>query len=150
MSGTLSRPAAIPEWSPARLYLVVSGVFLLVVAAAGFTIERSFPLSVSEFRAQESAHILGVLETNGWHNLAAVFSGSLALAFALRPEWARAGALFKGALYVAVTASLAIWGEETFRVATNLADQLVHASLALGGLITGVLTPRSGLDRPPG
>lgn len=150
MSATLSHPAGTLDRSPARIYLVVSGVFLLAVAAAGFTVDRSFPFTIAEFRAQEAAHIFGILETNGWHNLAALGSGTLALGFAVRPEWARAGALSKGTLYVAVTASLAIWGEETFRVATNLADQLVHATLAVGGLVSGFLTPSSRRAGPAG
>ncbi len=130
-------------WSPARIYLVASGVFLLVTSTAGFMMNRSFPIGAVEFRSAESHHIFGVLETNGWHNLAGLIGALLALGFAVRPEWSRFGALYKGWSYVGVTAALAIWSGDTFRVASNNADQVVHASLAAGGLITGFLTPRS-------
>ena len=139
------RPAsALPRpWSPARIYLVTSGVFLLVTSTAGFLIDRTFPIGAEEFRSAGSHHVFGVLETNGWHNLAGLVGAFLALAFAVRPQWSRFGALFKGWIYVGVTAALAIWGGHTFWVASNNADQVVHAALAVGGLITGFLTPRS-------
>ncbi len=145
-----TRPMAVsPEravrqaWSPARIYLVASGVFLLVTSTAGFMINRTFPIGAAEFRSAESHHVFGVLETNGWHNLAGLIGALLALGFAVRPQWSRFGALFKGWSYVGVTAALAIWSGDTFWVASNNADQVVHASLAVGGLLTGFLTPRS-------
>ncbi len=130
-------------WSPARIYLVASGVFLLITSTAGFMINRSFPIGAAEFRSTESHHVFGILETNGWHNLLGVIGALLALGFAIRPQWSRFGALFKGWIYVGVTAALAIWSGDTFWVASNNADQVVHASLAVGGLVTGFLTPRS-------
>lgn len=131
------------EWSPARLYLVTSAVFLLVTGTAGFIINHSFPFGASEVDAAGSAHIFGIFETNGWHNLAAVLSGIAALGFAARAEWAPAGALIKGGIYVVVTVSVAFWGGETFWIASNAADQMVHATLAVGGIVTGLLTRRS-------
>ena len=128
------------DWSPARIYLVVSGVFLLVVAAVGFAVNSAFPVGADEVGVAGSGHIFGIFETNGWHNLAAVISGVIALGFAARPEWARLGALLKGAMYVAVTTGVAIWGGEAFWIAVNAADQVVHASLAAAGLVTGLLT----------
>ncbi|HEX2090460.1 MAG TPA: DUF4383 domain-containing protein [Actinomycetota bacterium] len=136
-------PAVRQAWSPARIYLVASGVFLLVTSTAGFMINRTFPIGAEEFRSAESHHVFGVLETNGWHNLLGVIGALLALGFAIRPQWSRFGALFKGWIYVGVTAAVAIWSGDTFWVASNDADQVVHATLAVGGLITGFLTPRS-------
>jgi len=130
----------VARWSAARLYLVISGLTLLVLSAIGFSLDASFPTSPEAVRNTEPAYILGLLETNGWHNLAGVLSAALALGFALRPEWAITGALFKGALYVIVTASIALAGGETFLLASNDADQVVHASLAVGGLATGAAT----------
>ena len=130
------------KWSPARIYLVASGILLLVLAAAGFAVNRTFPIGMHEFQAAGSGHILGLLETNGWHNLAGVISGVVALGFALKPEWARVGALLKGAFYVVVTTSIALWGGDTFWIASNGPDQVIHGSLAVGGLLTGWLTPK--------
>ena len=130
-------------WSPARVYLVASGVFLLIVAAAGFALNTAFPIGAQEARSAESDHIFGILETNGWHNLAGLISGVVALGFAARPEWARLGALLKGAFYVAVTSGIALWGGPTFWIASNAADQVVHATLAVGGLAACLLTRSS-------
>jgi hypothetical protein len=130
-------------WSPARIYLVVSGLMLVGAAVAGFALTTSFPGSAEGVRAADNPHIYGILETNGWHNLASLVSGSLSLTFALRPEWARAGALFKGSMYTVVTASIAIWGPEVFLLASNTADQVVHGSLAATGLATGLATRRA-------
>jgi hypothetical protein len=129
-------------WSPARIYLVVSGAFLVVASAIGFTLDSSFPTSAETVRATSPEHIYGVLATNGWHNLSGLLSGLAALAFALKPEWARTGALFKGVIYVFVTTSIAIWGGETFLIASNAGDQVVHATLAVTGLGAGLVTPK--------
>jgi hypothetical protein len=150
VASTGLRPETRP-WSPARLYLVISGTFLVVVAGLGFLFDASFPTAADQVGREGSAHILGIFETNGWHNLNGVISGLLALGFATRPGWARLGALFKGWLYVAVTASIAIWGPETFLIASNAADQVLHGSLAVTGLVAGYATPRAlrvGREQP--
>ncbi|HVE92490.1 MAG TPA: DUF4383 domain-containing protein [Actinomycetota bacterium] len=128
-----------PAWSPARVYLVGSGVLLLVLTVAGFAVSTAFPTARDQV-ASGSEHIFGVFETNGWHNVAALFSAVVAFGFALRPEWSRTGALVKGAAYVVVTAAIALSGDDTFLVASNNADQVIHGSLAVGGLLSGLLT----------
>lgn len=130
-------------WSPARVYLVATGLFLIGAAAAGFGVSTSFPTTAEAARAAEDAHIYGIFETNGWHNLSSGFSGVISLAFAARPRWARTGAFVKATLYALVTISIAIWGAETFLLASNAADQVVHASLAVAGLGAALATPRS-------
>jgi hypothetical protein len=132
----------VQAWSPARIYLVVSGVFLVAVSVVGFVVNSTFPIGADEVGTAGSGYTLGVFETNGWHNLAGLVSGIVALGFALKPEWARVGALLKGTLYVIVTTSIAIWGGETFWLASNTADQIVHGTLAVTGLAAGLATPR--------
>ena len=137
---TLSHTAkAAAQWSPARIYLVASGMLLLLLAVAGFAINTTFPTDPSRVHPT-SDHIFGILETNGWHNLAGTLSGIVALGFATRANWSRLGALVKGVFYVAVTGAIAIWGGETFWLASNAADQVVHAMLAVGGLTTAAVT----------
>ncbi len=133
---------AAVQWSPARIYLVGSGIFLVVLAAAGFAVNTSFPTDAGQV-STTSDHVFGVLETNGWHNLAGLVSGVVALGFGLGPEWARIGALVKGTAYVVITSSIAIDGGDGFLIASNAADQVVHASLAIGGLATAAMIPRS-------
>ena len=129
-------------WSPARLYLVISGVLLLVIGSVGFLYDNDFATSAEAVRNTEHGHLFGIFATNGWHNLAGLASGSLALGLAIRPEWARTGALIKGFMYVVVTSALAIWDGPTFWVALNTADQILHGSLAVTGLLCGFATPR--------
>lgn len=135
------------RWSPARWYLVISGVLLLILAAVGFAYSRAFPTDPDAV-AEGTAKALGILLTNGWHNLAGLLSGIVALGFALRPGWARTGALVKGWFYVGVTTSLLAVNAETFLLGSNWADQLIHASLAVGGLAAGLLTPRARRTPP--
>lgn len=129
-------------WSPARVYLVVSGTFLVAAAVTGFGYSTSFPSSAEAVREAHNPHIYGIFETNGWHNLSSLVSGTISLAFALRPQWARTGAFVKGTLYSVVTIAIALVGPETFLLASNGADQVVHASLAVAGLAAAAATPR--------
>jgi hypothetical protein len=140
---TEARSSAV-TWSPARVYLVVSGVFLVGAALTGFGLSTSFPTSANAVHSADNPHIYGIFETNGWHNLGALISGAISLAFAVRPEWARTGAFVKGSMYAVVTLSIALWGPETFLLASNTADQIVHGSLAVAGLAAAGATPRRG------
>ncbi len=144
-----ARRSKAEEWSPARIYLVASGIFLIVIASAGFATNAVFPTDTTAVDAN-SEHIFGIFETNGWHNLAGMISAAVALGFAARPEWERLGALVKGYAYVAVTAGIAIWGGETFLVASNFADQILHGTLAVTGLVAGYMTRRRAAPRSSG
>lgn len=141
MATTAGR-AAGRNWSPARVYLVVTGLLLVGGAIAGFRLGNSFPTTADAAHSVENPHIYGIFETNGWHNVSTLVSGTISLAFALRPRWARTGALAKGTLYAAVTISIAVWGPETFLLASNTADQIVHGSLAVTAFAAAAATPR--------
>ncbi len=130
------------RWSPARLYLVISGAFLVVAGLTGFTVDASFPTSPSG--VHPVLDDAGVFATNGWHNVTGLVSGLISLAFATRPEWARTGAFVKGGIYVVATTAFQIWGGETFLIAVNGADQILHATLAVAGIATALATPRTG------
>jgi len=47
--------------------------------------------------------------------------------------------------HVGITVSLMLWDPSTFWLASNAADQVVHAASAIGGVAAGLLTrpPRS-------
>jgi hypothetical protein len=130
----------VQEWSPARIYLVASGIFLLAIGLAGLALNRSFPTSTGAVDAAGSGWLFGVLQTNGWHSVAALFSSAAALGFAAKSQWARFGAMAKGVFYVAVTTSLFITEPSTFLLVSNAGDQVVHASLAIGGIATALAT----------
>src|SRR5947209_7348220 len=133
--------ATAQDWSPARIYLVASGILLLILGFAGLAVNRSFPTSPGTVTSAGSGWLFGALQTNGWHSVAALGSGAVALGFAIRAEWARMGAIVKGLFYISVTTSLFITAPSTFLLVSNAADQFVHASLAIGGIATAWLTP---------
>ena len=123
--------------TPARLYLLVSGGYLLVVGVVGFGLDASFPTSSAEVAASHG-HLFGIFETNGWHNLGAVGLGLSALVVAIgRPGHSAVVAVLSGAANAGVFLLFAGWEPATFLVASNAADQVVHATLAVGGLTVG-------------
>lgn len=128
-------------WTPARVFLLAGGTWLLVLGLVGFAVSSSFPIGAAEAETSDSAHIFGIFETNGWHNLAAVLIAAAALPVSfLRPAWSRPVALAIGAIHVAVTAALFIWEPSTFWMASNTADQVVHATYAVLGIGSAAAT----------
>jgi hypothetical protein len=123
-------------WSPAHLYLLISGVGLIVIGAAGLIYNQSFGLGADV----HGDAVFGILQTNGWHSLAGLLGGMTALAFAAKPEWARFAALSLGVTFVIVTIALVIWEPSSFRIASNTADNVVHALLGIGGIASAVAT----------
>ena len=120
-------------------YLAASGLFLLVAGLVGFTLDLSFPTSSADV-AHSHGHIFGVLETNGWHNLAAVGIGLPSVLIAMwRPNLTSATCLVTGVMNGAVFCAFAFWGPETFLVASNSGDQVLHAVLAVGGMGVGIV-----------
>ena len=131
------------RWTPARIFLAVSAAFHIPVALAGFVIDRSFPIGAGEARRGSSEHLFGVFETNGWHTFGALVVGVVSLYFALRPRAARQAALALGISHVGLFVSLLVWDPSTFWIASNAADQFIHASTAIGGIATALwTTPR--------
>ena len=130
-------------WSPARVFMAVSAVFHIPVAVAGFVYDRTFPIGPGAAASAGGAHVFGVFETNGWHTLGALLVGAVSLYYVLRPRGARDGALALGLFHVGLFASLVLWEPSTFWIASNAADQAIHASTAVGGIGSALLTARS-------
>jgi hypothetical protein len=124
-------------WSPARVYLVLAGIYLVILGGAGFFYDASFPTSTGTVGHD---HIFGVFETNGWHNVAGLLFGVIALAFLARPERARLGALVVGLPNAIVFVAFALWDPRSFLIASNGADQVVHALLGFGGIVAALAT----------
>ena len=135
------------SWSPARVYLAMSGAWHLVLAVGGFFVDQTFPTSVAAARTGPSEHVFGIFETNGWHTLGAAIIAVVATFFAIYPTRAREAALAIGAFHVPLTLSLIFWEPHTFLIASNDADQIVHASSAILGLAAGLAT-RPHTHRP--
>ena len=130
-------------WTPARVFMAVSTVWHLFLGIAGFAYDRTFPIGSKAAATAGSEYVFGIFETNGWHTSAALILGVVSLYYWLRPAGAREGALAIGIFHVGVVVSLIVWEPSTFWLASNFADQVVHTSTAVGGIATGLLTPKT-------
>ena len=137
------RSAMTGHWTPARVFMLIAAVWHLGLGSIGFLYDASFPVGAEAARSGEPAHIFGVFETNGWHNAAAFGLGSITLYFALRPARARPAALVIGLAHVGLTLAWVVWDPTMFWIASNTADQFVHASTAIGGVVSGLVSSRS-------
>jgi preprotein translocase subunit SecG len=138
--------APVGEWSPARVYLAVAGAYLIVVGIAGFLIQRSFPIGAAEVESAGSAEVFGVFETNGWHNLAALVFGIVAVYFLIRPDRAAFGALIVGVPNAFVAIVFALADPKTFWFASNGADSVAHVLLGAGGIAAALMSRSSTSD----
>lgn len=134
------------KWSPARIFLTASAIWHLPLGIAGLLYNQSFPIGSQATANSESAYVFGIFETNGWHSLAALVLGVASAYFAIRNEKVRQVALVFGIFHVGIVISLVVQDPSTFWLASNTADQVVHTSTAVGGIFSGLLTSRQGLD----
>lgn len=132
-----------PTWTPARIFMLLAAVWHLLLGVAGFLYDRTFPVGSGAAADADSGHIFGIFLTNGWHSLAALLLGLVALAFTLKPRRARDAALIIGLFHVGLVLALTLWEPETFWIASNGADQIVHLSTAVGGILCGLATPQA-------
>ena len=123
--------------------MLLAAAWHLLLGVAGFFYDRTFPIGSGAAAHADSDHIFGVFLTNGWHSLAAVLLGVIALFFTLKPRRAREAALIIGLVHLGLVLALAFWEPETFWIASNGADQIVHLSTAVGGILCGLATSRS-------
>lgn len=128
------------EWGSARIYLALAGFYLVVIGLLGFVEDRTFPTSPDEVNASGTAYALGVFETNGWHNLAGLVFGAIALYFLLRTDRYRLGALIVGVPNALVFVTFELADPATFLFASNGADNVVHALLGFGGIAAALLS----------
>ncbi|MFN2525173.1 MAG: DUF4383 domain-containing protein [Actinomycetota bacterium] len=138
-----SSVAYVSEWTPARVFLVISALWHIPLALAGFVYDRTFPIGADAAARAPSELVFGAFETNGWHTLAALIVGVVSLYYVLRPRHAREAALGLGLGHVGLVIMLILWDPSTFWIASNTADQVVHSSTAVGGIISGLLTART-------
>jgi len=133
-------PAPTEPWSPARMFMLVSAIYHLPLGIIGLLYDQTFPIGTADARRAASEHIFGIFETNGWHSLAALALGVVSLYFVMRPRGARAAALAIGVFHVGIVVSLIAWPPETFWLASNGADQIIHSFTAIAGIGAALLT----------
>lgn len=149
MTITLERAVTAPadRWTPARWFLLGVAITHLPLGVGGLFVNSSFPIGAEAARDGDSGILFGVFETNGWHSLAALSLGVLAAWIVFRPEPARRVALALGVFHVALVVQFAIWDPRNLWIASNGADQIVHASTAVGGIVSGLLTRPTRSER---
>ena len=128
------------DWTPVRIFMLVAAIVHVPLGIIGLLSNQAFPVGARAAAAAGSERLFGILETNGWHSLAALGVGLIATYFTIVPRGARDAALMIGVLHVGIVASLAIWDPSTFWFASNGADQVVHMSTAIGGIGSALLT----------
>ena len=124
-----------------RAFCVLAGGFLFLdtIAALVFT---DFDLSVGDNLPHESWTF--VFAFNTWHHLLHLVTSSILLVAATRRDWAPAGALAFGAVYVVLAPAGFIDGDDAFNLFYSATrENLVHAALALQGVGFGVLGLRA-------
>lgn len=126
------------EWPAARVWMLASAMWHLPLGIIGLIVDRTFPIGVEAARSAHSEHIFGVFETNGWHSAAALLLGIISTYYLVRSRGAARAALGIGLFHVGIVASLELWSPETFWLASNLADQFVHATTAVTGIAVGL------------
>lgn len=89
---TTSRGTAV-----SRAYLWIWGAMMVVLGIGSLIANPDFGTGQNV----KVGHLFGVLEVNGWHGLAGLVSGIVALAFAPSRRWAHVGAI-----YIALTSGL--------------------------------------------
>jgi len=133
--------------------MLAAAVWHLPLGILGFVYDQTFPVGATAAEGASSEHVLGIFETNGWHSLAALLLGIITAYFTMYPRRARDAALIIGLLHVGIVAALVVWHPSTFWLASNGADQVVHASTAIGGIASALLTRPRGSETatpPPG
>ena len=132
----------ISEMTPARLYLIVAGIYLVITGVAGFIVDQSFPVGAAA-RTGDSGMIFGIFETNGWHSLAGLSFGVIALYFYFAlPHLAHIGVLIVAVPNAIVAIVFALEDPRTFWFASNGADAVVHTVLGVGGIVAAALTTK--------
>lgn len=131
--------------------MLVSTLYHLPLGIAGLIYDQTFPVGASAAERAGSELVFGIFETNGWHSVAALGLGIISVYFTFYPRRARDAAFAIGLFHVGIFASLVIWEPSTFWLASNLADQVVHTSTAVGGIASALLTkPRKSEPAPSG
>jgi hypothetical protein len=131
------------RWTPARVFLLVSAAYHLLLGIVGLAIDRTFPLSPHAAASAGSEHIFGIFETNGWHSVLAVLLGVVSAYFAVRPRHAREVALAVGVSQAFAAIALALQDPSNVLLAANGADQVIHTLTAVAGIGSALLTRRT-------
>lgn len=145
--GRLADRGRTDRLSPAQLYLWIWGALLLVLAIAGMVANRSFATGDQV----QTGHLFGVLETNGWHNLAGLFTAVVSLTFAGSRRWSRLVAAATGGGQVLVAALFALSGNGSVifgLVPVDTADNIfVHLLPGLWGVVAAAMSaPRARVN----
>jgi hypothetical protein len=131
--------------APAQVFALVLGLSLVAGGVLGFFYEAAFDTGDDVPRAA----VLGILDVNGWHNVVHIATGVAGLLLAGSWSAARAYAHAVGAVYAVVALAGFIEGDGGVLIGlvpVNTEDNVLHALIALAGLVAGQATP---VEPPP-
>lgn len=126
------------QWTAARIFMLVSVLYHVPLGVAGLLVDQTFPIGAAATRQADSAYIFSIFETNGWHSVAGLAIGLVSLYFLVRPRRAREGALAIGLGHIGIFLGLLLQPPSTFWLASNAADQVIHAFTAVAGTAAGL------------
>ena len=118
---------------PTRAYALLIAVGFLTAGVLGVFTNNDFGTGADVTRDA----VLGLLDTNGWHNLFHFAFVPLAVWVANRAGGARSFALFAGVLYGVIGMSGIVIGDDAVLlglIPVNLIDSAIHLSLGALGL----------------
>lgn len=121
------------------------GIVFLVIGIAGFIPGLTTNLDTMEFAGHESeALLLGVFQVSVLHNIVHLLFGVAGLAFARSFAGSRNFLIWGGVIYaVLLVYGLFLSGDQPANfVPLNTADNWLHAVLAVGMILLGVLLGR--------
>src|SRR4051812_39281549 len=125
--------------TPAQWYCLLAGLVLVVAGLAGFFVDASFDTGSDV----QGGSLLG-FEVNGIHNLIHLASGALLLFASRERSTAKAVAIAFGAPYGVVAVIGLIDRHDVLGIIPiNSPDNVLHAGLALVGLVFGLLSRES-------
>jgi hypothetical protein len=138
------------EATPARLYCLLAGGTQVLLGIAGFFANAEFPGRDAAADPENQGELLGLIATNGWHNVAGIALGLTGLVAARYA--ARTYALVAGGFLTALGAFGFVTGETEGAIswlAVNTADNFLHTALGLPGVLAGLASPGRGPSARP-
>ncbi|MFE6964644.1 DUF4383 domain-containing protein [Agromyces sp. NPDC057679] len=141
MTSTHTRTVRYAE-TPVQKAAMIIGIVFLLVGIAGFIPGITTGLDTIVFAGHESgAMVLGVFQVSILHNIVHLLFGVSGLVFATGIGGARGYLIIGGLVYAALLLyGLVVPGEDAANfVPLNAADNWLHAALALGMILLGLL-----------
>lgn len=154
MSTSNAQPARSVRYAeaPVQKAAAIVGAVFIVVGIAGFIPGLTTDVGSMTFSGHESgAMLLGLFQVSILHNFVHLLFGLAGLLFATTFAGARGYLIWGGVVYgLLLVYGLVVSGDHPANfVPLNEADNWLHAAIAVGMILLGVLLGRRSADRAP-